>query len=203
MNDTDTRSISFLCPHCGQTVIVTKDLFSLSAQTNSFPCPCGKGILSVDFQAENVTLDIPCYVCKKNHKVSCPSTAFVGEKLLSFSCNHMSCCLIGEEAAVFEGTRRLEQEADLWSGENQGNAFLNPVVMEEVLLEIKEIAKRDGISCACGSRNWSFQVDYTSVELNCVSCGRKSRIPASIQEDVDNICCCHSFVIGHKEGEAI
>lgn len=200
MNETQQRSLSFLCGECRQTVIVSKDLFSLSTQVTEFPCPCGKTKLVVDFQAESVELQIPCHVCKKTHTVTCPSTAFVGEKCLTFACSSLPCCLVGEEAAVFESSARMEQEADLWLQREENGPYLNSTVMEEVLLEIKEIAKRGGVSCVCGSNNWTFHVDYTSVGLECVACGNMSRIPASLAEDVENICKCYTFQIGNKEG---
>lgn len=198
----EKRTICYLCPSCGQSVIVTKDLFSLSAQETTLPCPCGKTGVRINFMPETVEMEVPCHVCKGTHKVSCPSNRFVGEKLLSFSCTGINCCYIGEEAAVFQVTPRMEQESDLWARQKDARgAFLNNIVMEQVLLEIKEIAERGGISCVCGGDKWAFQVDYTTVELGCPTCGRVMRIPASVSEDVENICCCKSILIGAKEGE--
>lgn len=199
----ETRTLSFLCPDCGQTVIVTRDLFALAAQSTKIPCPCGKSTLTVHLQPEKTELEIPCHICKKTHYATCPSSAFVGEKLLTFSCSALACCYIGQEGAVFQNTPRLEQEADLWAGKDPDSAILNPLVMEEVVSEIKEIAQRGGISCACGAVQWDFKIDYTSVTLLCESCGATSRIPASITEDIDNICCCYTLVIGGKEGEKV
>lgn len=198
---TENRTIAYLCPKCGQSVIVTESLFALSANTREIPCPCGKSHIKVDFAPETAELTIPCHVCKKIHRVSCPSKAFVGEDLLNFSCSGVNCCLVGEESAVFTATSRMEQEADLWQnqGEEKG-AFLNEIVMEEVLSELKEIAARGGISCLCGSTKWGFQVDFTTVEVGCATCGNVSRIPATTQEDIDNICCCYELKIGGKGG---
>ena len=40
-------------------------------------------------------------------------------------------------------------------------AFTDNVIMYEVLSELKDIAARDGISCTCGSKKWTFQVNYS------------------------------------------
>lgn len=198
----DSRTIAYLCPKCGQSVIVSKNLFELSAQTCQLPCACGKTGIEVQFLPDQVQMKVPCHVCKETHVVSCPSTSFVGEKLLSFSCSGVNCCFVGEEQAVFSATPRMEQEADLWqSQQGQMGAFLNSHVMEEVLMEIREIAGRDGISCVCGSHNWGFQVDFTTVEISCAKCGKATRIPATIAEDIDNICYCQNLVIGGNKGE--
>lgn len=198
---TDERTLAYLCPDCQQSVIVSRSLFALSANTAEISCPCGKSKLIVEFGPETAELTIPCHVCKKKHRVSCPSAAFVGEKLLNFSCSGVNSCLVGEEQEVFAATARMEQEADLWAGQGEEKgAFLNELVMEEVLSELKEIAGRGGISCLCGSEKWGFQVGFSSIEVGCATCGNLSRIPAATLEDIDNICCCYQLKIGGKEG---
>lgn len=200
MNTEEQRSIAYLCHQCNQSVIVNRDLFSLAASTSQITCPCKKTTLTVDFQPEQVVLSVPCHVCKKTHRVSCPSTAFVGEKQLSFSCTGVTCCLVGKEAEVYQSTSRMEQEADLWAEQRENKeAFLNALVMEEVLEEVKEIASRGGISCVCGSDKWAFQLEFTSVELGCSRCGRVTRIPATVADDIENICCCYEIKIGSGE----
>ena len=72
-------------------------------------------------------------------------------------------------------------------------------VGEEVLSEIRDIAKRDGISCTCGSKKWTFQVNYSSVDLICTQCGAQVRIPAATADDIDDICCKTNIVIRGKQ----
>ena len=80
-------------------------------------------------------------------------------------------------------------------------AFLDELVMHEVLSELKEIAQRDGISCTCGSHRWKLQVNYSSIDLFCADCGAAMRIPAATASDIDDICCKTRLVIrGKKEG---
>lgn len=200
MKSVETRSIAYLCPDCNQSVIVTRDLFSLASNTSEIKCPCKKSKVTIDFLPETVEVKVPCHVCKKTHRVTCPSTVFVGEKPLTFSCGGIASCLIGSEADIFKATPRMEQEADLWAEQReQKGAFLNELVMEEVLEEVKEIASRGGISCVCGSDKWAFLAEYTLVELGCSRCGRVTRIPATVPEDIENICCCYEIKIGAGE----
>ena len=70
--------------------------------------------------------------------------------------------------------------------------------MYEVLSELKEIAARGGISCACGSKDWTFQVNYSSVDLICAQCGAQVRIPAATADDIDDICCKNTILIRGK-----
>ena len=62
--------------------------------------------------------------------------------------------------------------------------------MYEVLSELKEIAAReDGITCACGGRDFGMEIRSTYVDLICKTCGAKLRIPAATDEDLDRLCC--------------
>ena len=197
------RTIAYICPECRQSVIVEKDLFALAAAPTKIPCPCGKSALEVEFLADKVKMAVPCLFCGREHRVACSSTAFVREKALAFSCSAsgLDCCYIGEEGAVFAATARLEQAVDKLEREaGQEQVFLDEIVMHEVLSELKDIAQRDGISCACGSKNWSFQVNYSSVDLMCAQCGAQMRIPAATADDIDDICCKNTILIrGNSE----
>lgn len=199
-----TRTIAYICPECRQSVIVERSLFSLAAAPAKIPCPCGKSALGVEFLADKVKLDVPCLFCGTEHKVTCSSTAFVREKTLAFSCaaSGLDCCYVGEEGPVFAATARLEQTVDkLERDAGQDNVFLDEIVMHEVLSELKDIAARGGVSCACGSKRWSFQVNYSSVDLMCAECGAQMRIPAATADDIDDICCKNTILIRGKSGE--
>ena len=199
------RFIAYICPHCRQSVIVEKDLFSLAASTAHIQCPCGKSEVTVDFLPNRVQMKVPCLFCGREHTVSCSSRAFIREKALAFSCaaSGLDCCYVGEEGPVYAATARLEQAVDKLTeeaGEERG-AFLDEIVMHEVLSEIRDIAARGGISCACGSRQWQMRVNYSSVDLICAQCGAQMRIPAATADDIDDICCKPTILIRGKQSE--
>ena len=142
--------------------------------------------------------------------MSCPSHAFLREKALAFSCaaSGLDCCYVGEEGPVYAATARLERAIDkLESPDGSGQTdeekppFLDPLIMEEVLSEIRDIAARGGISCTCGSKNWTFQVNYSSVDLQCRDCGAQMRIPAATADDLDDICCKTTLLLRGKESK--
>ena len=110
----------------------------------------------------------------------------------------MDCCYVGEEAPGYAATRRLEQTVDKLYEEEERGAFLDELVMHEVLSELKDIAQRDGISCTCGSHQWEFQVNYSSIDLKCRGCGAQMRIPAATADDIDSICSKMTLVIRGK-----
>ena len=185
------RFLAYLCPRCRQSVIVEKDLFALAAGPVRIQCPCGKSELKIDMMGPRVDLLVPCAFCGREHAVSCPSDAFLYRKALAFSCSAsgLDCCYVGEEGPVYAATARLEQAVDKLDAQGEKGVFLDEIVMHEVLSELKDIAARGGISCACGSKQWSMRVNYSSVDLVCAQCGAQLRIPAATADDIDDICC--------------
>ena len=207
-----TRFISYLCPKCRQSVIVEREVFALAASPTHIKCPCGQSELTVEFLPQRVHLSVPCAFCGRDHLVSCPTHSFLREKALAFSCaaSGLDCCYVGEEGPVYAATARLERAVDKLehpdsspeAGESEEQKpFLDPVIMEEVLSEIKDIAARGGVSCTCGSKRWTFQVNYSSVDLICRDCGAEMRLPAATADDLDDICCKTKLLIRGKESQ--
>ena len=192
MQQDTKRYLSYICPRCRQSVIVERDLFSLAASTAHIKCPCGKSELTVDFQPNRVHLTVPCLFCGREHQVSCSTHAFVRERALAFSCaaSGLDCCYVGEEASVFAAMRRLEETVDVLESEaGAQGTFLNDLVMEEILGELRDIGRRGGISCTCGCREWKLKINYSSVELFCAQCGGALKLPAATMSDIEDLCC--------------
>ncbi|MCQ4863762.1 hypothetical protein [Pseudoflavonifractor phocaeensis] len=201
MVEESKRTLAYICPSCRQAVIAERSVFQLAASANAIPCPCGKSALRVEMMGDRVKLTVPCLFCESDHTVACSSKAFLHEKTLAFACaaSGLDCCYAGEEAPVFAAMKRLEEAVDkLERDAGEKGAFLDELVMHEVLSELKEIAQRDGISCACGSRKWKLQVNYSSIDLFCADCGAAMRIPAATASDIDDICCRNTIVIHGK-----
>lgn len=192
------RTIAYFCPSCRQSVVAEKTVFALSAAPGSIPCPCGKSALKIDLMGDQVKLTVPCLFCGREHTVTCSTRAFLHEKALAFSCaaSGLDCCYVGEEGTVFAAVRRLEEAIDkLEASAGAKGAFLDDVIMHEVLSEIRDIAQRGKVSCTCGARNWKLQVNFSSVDLICAECGGTIRIPAATADDLEDVCCKESLLI--------
>jgi len=198
------RTLAYLCPKCRQSVVVERTEFQLAAAPNKLPCPCGGSALRVEMEANHANLTVPCLFCGREHHIRCSAHAFLHERTLAFSCkaNNLDCCYVGEEGPVFQALRRLELAvAELGEKQEKKEIFLNESVMEEVLGELKDIAARNGISCICGSSQpCQVKIHYSSVELVCSSCGAKLRLPAVTGEDLEDLCCKYTLLIGGKGG---
>lgn len=198
----EKRTIAYLCPSCRQSVILERSVFQLAAAPNTLPCPCGKSALRVELMGDRVRLDVPCVYCGKDHTVSCSSHDFLHRKGLAFSCGTcgLDCCYVGEEDTVYAAVRRLEEAVDkLDTQASERGTFLDEVVMQEILSELKDIAQRGGIACTCGSKRWKLRINYSSVDLVCADCGGDLRLPAATQSDIEDLCCKQSLRIHGKQ----
>lgn len=195
------RTLAYICPKCKQSVVVEETEFRLAAAPSSFPCPCGGSTLRIEMEADHVDLTVPCSYCDTDHHVRCSAHSFLHEKALAFSCKNigLDCLYVGEEDAVFGALRRLEEATVNLTEKNADESFLNSTIMSEILGELKDIAQRGGISCACGSKQYKIKVNFSSVELECGECGARLRVPAATDEDLEDLCCHYTLLIGGKE----
>ena len=198
------RTLAYLCPKCRQSVVVEETVFRLAAAPVKLPCPCGGSALRVEMEADHADLTVPCLYCGRDHRMRCPVHPFLHQRALAFSCKAtgLDCLYVGDRTEVFRAMHRLE-EAAMQLGENgeKEGAILNETIMTEVLGELKDIAARGGISCACGCRDYHIRVRYSSVELECAGCGAKLRLPAATGEDLEDLCCKYTLTIGEKREE--
>lgn len=186
------RSIGFICPACRQSVILERTVFQLAASGSHLACPCGKSSIDVALMGDQVRLTVPCLFCEEEHTVPCSTSAFLREKTLAFSCasSGLDCCYVGEEEPVFAAMRRLEETVDqMEAAAGAQGTFLNDLVMEEILGELRDIGQRGGISCSCGCKAWKLKINYSSVELFCADCEGALRIPAATISDIEDLCC--------------
>ena len=146
-------------PRCRQSVIVERDVFALAAAPAHIKCPCGKSELSVEFMPQRVRLSVPCVYCGRDHLVSCPSHAFLRERALAFSCTGLRPGLLlcgGGGGGVRRHPPAWSRRWTSWTRPptRRRSALPSwiPMVMEEILSELRDIAARGGVSCACGSK---------------------------------------------------
>lgn len=186
------RTIGFICPSCHQAVIVERSVFQLAAAQNKVDCPCGAANLEVELLGEKVRLHAPCLFCEETHTHTCSTQAFLHEKAIAFSCgpSGLDCCYVGEREPVFAALSRLEETVDQMEEEIEADSmFLNPLVMQEILEELRTIGQNGGLSCNCGNHALELKLSYSSVELSCSVCGGSLKIPAATMTDVEDLCC--------------
>ena len=200
-----TRTIGYLCPVCGSAVIASRTAFQLAAGDSTLPCPCGKSELRFAQKGDRCEITVPCLFCARDHTAVCANEALLHQKLLSLSCpaSGLGVCHIGEEGQVFRAMEKLERAVDKLRLDDQTGrrgAFLDQVVMEETLAELRDMAARGGVSCACGSTDYGVKVGYSSVDLVCARCGAALRLSAASQDDLASLCARDALTIpGKKE----
>lgn len=199
-----TRTIGYICPVCGQAVVAQRTAFQLAAGDSALPCPCGRSELSFRQLGDRCEVTVPCLFCARDHRAVCANSALLGQKLLSLSCpaSGLGVCCVGQEDQVFRAMEQLEAAVDKLRLDDQADsrgAFLDEVVMGEVLGELKDIARRGGVRCACGSADYGVKVGYSSVDLVCASCGAALRLSAATQDDLAALCARDALIIPGKK----
>lgn len=201
----EKRTIGYICPVCGNAVIMERTAFQLTAGSSVLPCPCGKSELSINQRGDRCQITVPCLFCARDHQAVCSNEALLAQKLLALSCSRsgLGCCYIGREDEVFKAMEKLEEAVDKLRLDDQADsrgAFLNETVMEEVLAELRDMAARGGIRCGCGSTDYGVRVGYASVDVVCARCGGTLRLPAAGLEDMDSLCARYTLTLpGKKE----
>lgn len=194
------RAFGYICPECGKSVYGERTEFALQAAAVALVCECGKSELTAENDGVNFRVTVPCGVCKEEHRAEIPVQRVLSGQGVGLACpkNSQLCCYIGDPYRVQSSLRELELvlEKNKEAGED---AFIDNVIMYEVLSELKDIAARDGISCACGSKRYDIQVLGAAVDLTCRDCGARLRLPAATDEDLDRLCCQYRLTIGGKK----
>jgi hypothetical protein len=196
----EMRTFGYLCPKCGKMVMGTRSVFALAASNAEVECECGESRLNVTFDGEKYQVYVPCGICGETHTATCPPERVLeGATALGCADTKQFCCYIGDEGVVEKNLRELSilvQKEQQQKDSEEQEAFLDNVIMYEVLSELKDIAARpDGISCACGCKDYGMTIRRSAVDLECKGCGAKLRINAATDRDLDDLCCHMKLVI--------
>lgn len=195
-----TRTFGYICPSCGKAVLADRTRFALSAAAVGVVCDCGHSELTAEPAARTYRVIVPCGVCGGEHRAEVSPESLLEGPGVALACPETKqlCCYIGErdrvERSLSELERTLEKKKD-----READTFVDDVVMYEVLSELKDIAARDGISCACGSKGCSLDIHGGAVDLICPACGGRLRVPAATDNDLDRLCCQYTLTIPGKK----
>ncbi|MCI9214515.1 MAG: hypothetical protein HFF75_04525 [Oscillospiraceae bacterium] len=195
-----TRTFGYICPSCGKAVLADRTRFALSAAAVGVVCDCGHSELTAEPAARTYRITVPCGVCGGEHRAEVAPESLLEGPGVALACPETKqlCCYIGErdrvERSLSELERTLEKKKD-----READTFVDDVVMYEVLSELKDIAARDGISCACGSKGCSLDIHGGAVDLICPACGGRLRVPAATDNDLDRLCCQYTLTIPGKK----
>ena len=193
MNGDEMRTFGYICPSCGKAVLGTRSIFALEASNAEVECECGASALRVKNEGGRFRVLVPCGICGETHQATCRPEDILQGDGIGLGCTNTKqlCCYVGPMERVEPALRELEILAEKEHQQKENpEAFLDSVIMYEVLSELKEIAARpDGVTCACGSRSYGIEVRHAAVDLCCRTCGAKLRIPAATDKELDDLCC--------------
>lgn len=197
----EMRTFGYLCPKCGKTVMRARSVFALEASGAEVECGCGGSALTAAFDGTRYQLSVPCGLCGGTHTAVCSPEQVLegGGTALACAKSRQFCCFIGPEGTVERQLRELAVLAEKEQRQDGGQAFVDNIIMYEILSELRDIAARGGISCACGSHRYGMEVRRSSVDLICRDCGARLRLPAATDRDLDDLCCHMTLVLPGKK----
>ena len=190
------RAFGYICPSCGKSVYAERTEFALNAAAVAVVCDCGKSELTAETDGRTFRITTPCGVCGEEHRAEVSTDALMNGEGVGLACTQTRqlCCYIGDVYRVESALKDLETTVRKHKDSDE-ETFADSVIMYEVLSELRDIAARGGLSCACGARNCSMEVHGTAVDLVCRECGSMLRIPAATDEDLDRLCCHYTLTI--------
>ena len=188
------RALGYLCPECGGIVYGERSHFAMSAAAVGLVCDCGRSELTAQPDGPSYRLTVPCGLCGGEHRAQAAAERLLEGEGVALACpkTRQLCCYIGQPQRVERALRQLELTVEK-SGED--GAFVDSVIMYEVLSELRDIAARGGVSCACGASGCAMEIQGGAVDLVCRQCGARLRLPAATDEDLDRLCCQYTLTI--------
>ena len=159
-----TRAFGYICPACGKPVYGERTEFALNAAAVALVCDCGKSELTAENDGRSFRITTPCGVCGGEHRAEVPVQSVLHGNGVGLACPETKqlCCYIGDRYRVESALRDLELAVEKRK-DLTDETFLDSVIMYEVLSELKDMAARDGVSCACGSHNYAMEVQSLSL----------------------------------------
>lgn len=196
----ETRTFGYICPSCGKAVLADRTRFALAAAAIGVVCDCGHSELTAEPLGDQYRVTVPCGVCGGEHRAEVSAQSLLEGAGVGLACpdTRQLCCYIGERTRVERSLAELERALEK-KKERETDTFVDDVIMYEVLSELRDIAARDGVSCACGSRGCTMEVHGGAVDLICPACGGRLRLPAATDEDLDRLCCQYTLTIPGKK----
>ncbi len=190
------RAFGYICPACGKSVYAERTEFALNAAAVAVVCDCGKSELTAETDGRNFRITTPCGVCGEEHRAEVSAGQILRGEGVGLACpaKKQLCCYIGDIYRVEKALQELETTVQKGK-DGEDEAFVDSVIMYEVLSELRDIAARGGISCTCGAKGCAMEVHGTSVDLICTECGGCLRIGAATDEDLARLCCHYTLTI--------
>lgn len=195
-----TRTFGYICPSCGKAVLADRTRFALAAAAIGVVCDCGHSELTAEPLGDQYRVTVPCGVCGGEHRAEVSAQSLLEGPGIGLACpdTRQLCCYIGERTRVERSLAELERTLEK-KKERETDTFVDDVIMYEVLSELRDIAARGGVSCACGSKGCTMEVHGGAVDLICPACGGRLRLPAATDEDLDRLCCQYTLTIPGKK----
>ena len=211
LDNKQTTTIAYRCPHCGAGVMSVVDIFALSSPMVKLKCDCGESeMVMVKENDGKMRLSVPCIICPKPHTFLLGADVLLEKDILLLQCpySEVDVCCIGEAELVKANLARGEYELIKIMEENGISDFsalreandtddddaFDSELTQNVIFGLSELEAENKIFCRCEHKDgvdeekYGFEVHSNGVLVKCRDCGAEHLIPT------DNSLRTHAFL---------
>lgn len=177
------RTIALTCPACQMIQEHTFSLFAISEQPLHLLCRCGFSQGHLRRQKKHFELDV---LGIEGDRVRIPfsKNEFLARRLVNIKtgASERKLGYLGNPQAVQAAVLDETTSFSLDFGD-----FSDPIIMEEVLKLLQDLAEQDKIRCECEHSSIGIDVYSDRVELVCSYCGSMVQIDASTKRHQERL----------------
>ena len=200
-------AFTYDCRQCEKPVNALAGLFSLHAQRFVCRCNCGKSAMVAALQGNRLIVEYPCSICGQRHRAELALDAVFSGEIAALRCP------VTDTAACYAGLPERLRKLDSAESDQEIVAFISRLVgiqpkpeipipedqsvptHGEILSAASELAKRDGISCHCGSLRFTASADAGELKIICASCGACRSFPVKTRTELAKIRNCGMLIL--------
>ncbi|MDD6214329.1 MAG: hypothetical protein PUB42_04015 [Firmicutes bacterium] len=177
------KTLAYICPFC--SIINYKDvsLFDFSdSKPAVFACKgvsCRDDCITVAQKKDKYSITVTCPVCDGYHTFNISKIHFWQSPFLALHCPETGIGIFfaGDKARV---QHEIEQQEELFAqfqDEYTIGDELNTIF--EIVERINTLANEGNVTCSCGSKMISIEIDNEKITLRCRTCDKTKEIPAN------------------------
>lgn len=175
------KSIAYICPYCSSITIRDINLFDFSGNTATlFPCgsESNEDCITITPKKDKYTISINCPMCDDPHIFNIKKITFWKNRFFVLHCPEtgIGILFIGNRDKV---KAEIEHQEEMFIKMNEEFSISDELNMIfDTVERINELAKNGDVSCSCGSKAISIEIDNEKITLRCRDCGILKDFPS-------------------------
>ncbi len=195
-----SQSILYYCPNC--SAVSERRITAFQFPKNKaveISCTndmCSIPVITVKSIKDKYKISIVCPICSETHSFTISSKTLWNKEFFILNCNNtgMGILFVGKnsEKLSSEYQAQIDMVSGLMAEEDFDEDELD--LLFEIFERINELARKESISCSCGSSNIAIQLNADSISLTCKNCDNEINFDID-SELLDKLLSTNHFII--------